>query len=181
MDLILLKPGIDLHAADSHDDPLITASTETANCIELLSSHFAMKQQITTDVSNSARTSGRPVLSDMTVVKYLDDISPLLYKHCLSALPIDDGITPTQIFICRNTEWDQEGDNILPKIMTIKLWDCLISSIEAQSHPDDMATEQLTLNFTRIEWATSEKDSKGMSSDNHTYSWSVAKNRGILS
>lgn len=175
MDLILLKPGINIQGENSGNNSLVEEGDLTANCIELLSLHFGMKQQITTDVSHSARTSGRPTLSDFTAVKYLDNTSTLLYKHCLSAEPIDDGVTPTPILMCRNAEMDGQANNVLANFMTIKLWDCLISSIEAQSHPDDMATEQMTLNFTKIEWVTSEPVALGSNS----YQWSVAKNRSL--
>lgn len=181
MDLVLLKPGkpdlIDL-GSSLIDGSLVDLDIDISSCIELVSSHFGMKQQMTTDVSNSARTSGRPVLHDITAVKYLDHSSPLLYKHCLSAIPIDDGETPTQIFLCRNSNEDDSG-SIIGNIMTIKLWNCMISSVEAQSHPNDMATEQITLNFTDIEWVASHQNSQAMTTGHKAYSWSVARNRGL--
>jgi len=178
MDLVLLKPGLDdLAGASMIDGTIVDSGDAIDGCIELVSMHFGMKQQMTTDVSNAARTSGRPVLHDITSVKYLDKTSPLLYKYCLSATPIDDGSTPTQIFLCRNA--NMEGDNsIIGNIMTVKLWNCMISSVEAQSHPNDMATEQITLNFTDIEWQTSHQDSQAKITGSFVYSWSVARNRG---
>lgn len=181
MDLVLLKPGKeDLAGASLIDGELAlpdVGNIDISGCIELVSSHFGMKQQMTTDVSNSARTSGRPVLNDITAIKYLDKTSPLLYKHCLSATPIDDGVNPTQIFLCRNSNEDN-GASIIANIMTIKMWNCMISSVEAQSHPNDMATEQITLNFTDIEWVTSNQDSQAVTTGSFVYSWSVARNRG---
>jgi type VI secretion system secreted protein Hcp len=179
MDLVLLKPGLaDLAGASLIDGELVDAGDDLSGCIELVSMHFGMKQQMTTDVSNAARTSGRPVLADITAVKYLDKTSPLLYKHCLSAAPIDDGSTPTQIFLCRNANIDGGGDSIIGNIMTVKLWNCMISGVEAQSHPNDMATEQITLNYTDIEWTTSHQDSQAKITGSFVYSWSVARNRG---
>ncbi len=179
MDLVLLKPGLaDLAGASLIDGELVDAGDDLSGCIELVSMHFGMKQQMTTDVSNAARTSGRPVLNDITAVKYLDKTSPLLYKHCLSAVPIDDGTDPTQIFLCRNANMDGDGGSIIGNIMTVKLWDCMLSSIEAQSHPNDMATEQITLNFSAIEWSTSHQDLQAKITGSFVYSWNVSRNRG---
>lgn len=185
MDLVLLKPGlVDLAGASLIAGELIDKGDDISGCIELVSMHFGMKQQMTTDVSNSARTSGRPNLNDITAVKYLDKTSPLLYKHCLSATPIDDGTAdaPTQIFLCRNVSGGGPGsqESLIGNIMTVKLWNCMISSVEAQSHPNDMATEQITLNFTDIEWVTSNQDSQAAITGSYVYSWSVARNRGMM-
>ena len=54
----------------------------------------------------------------------------------------------------------------------------MISSVEAQSHPNDMATEQITLNFTDIEWTTSHQDLQAKITGSFVYSWSVSRNRG---
>jgi type VI secretion system secreted protein Hcp len=117
-------------------------------------------------------------MNDITAVKYLDKTSPLLYKHCLSAAPIDDGSEPTTIFLCRNA--NLEGGNIIGSIMTVKLWNCMVASVQAQSHPNDMATEQITLNFTDIEWSTTHQDSQARVAGNFVYSWSLARNRGPM-
>lgn len=179
MDLVLLKPGnADLAGASLIDGEITDLGEDITGCIELVSSNFGMKQQMTTDVSNAARTSGRPILNDITAVKYLDKTSPLLYKHCLGAIPIDDGSTPTQIFLCRNVNNDSSGETAIGNIMTIKLWNCMISSIQAQSHPNDMATEQITLNFTEIEWVTSNQDNQASITGSFVYNWSVSRNRG---
>jgi len=177
MDLVLLKPGLaDIAGAIPIDVELVDAGDDLSGCIELVSMHFGMKQQMSTDVSDAARTSARPIVNEITAVKYLDKTSPLLYKHCLSAIPIDDGSTPTQIFLCRNANMDDEGNGILDNIMTVKLYNCMISAVEAQSHPNDMATEQITLNFTDIEWSTSHQDSQVLDKGDFVCSWSVAKN-----
>jgi type VI secretion system secreted protein Hcp len=183
MDLVLLKPG----NVDIQDDYLslidgTVNGEDMTGCIELVSCSYGMSQQMTTDVSNQARTSGRPNLNDITVVKYLDVASPVLYRHCLSATPIDDGDEgePTKIFLCRNA--NQEGDgNLIEPIIVISLWNCMISSIQAQSHPNDMATEQFTLNYTDIEWSAAHQGVNAMVTGFLAYKWSVARNRQTVS
>ncbi|MCC2604307.1 Hcp family type VI secretion system effector [Planctobacterium marinum] len=173
MDLVLLKPGRqELAGASMIDGELMTSGEDLSGCIELVSMGYGFKQQMTTNVSNSARTSGRPDMEDLKIVKYIDKASPLLYKHMLSATPIDDGIEPTQLFLCRNANIDGDGNSIIGNIVTVKLFNCMISSIETQSHANDMATEQLTLNFTDIEWTTSEQDSQANTTGNYVFFWS---------
>lgn len=173
MDLLLLKPGLEeLGGATMIEGELVESGDAISGCIELISMGYGFKQQMTTDVSNSARTSGRPDMEDLTAVKYVDKASPLLYKHMLSATPIDDGSDPTQLFLCRNANIDGDGQSIIGNIVTVKLFNCMISSIEAQSHPNEMATEQLTLNFTDIEWTTSEQDSQARTVGNFVFFWS---------
>lgn len=175
MDLALLKPGLaELAGASMIDGELMESGEDISDCIELISMSYGFRQQMTTNVSNSARTSGRPDMEDIIAIKYIDKASPLLYKHMLSATPIDDGVEPTQLFLCRNANTDGDGNSIIGNIVTIKLYNCMISSVETQSHPNanDMATEQLTLNFTDIEWTTSEQDSQARTVGNFVFFWS---------
>lgn len=184
MDLILLEPGngelvfgktpgdgnagIDTIWRDA------AALQGMGPCIELVSLHQGMKQQITTDVSNSARTSGRPVITEFSCVKYVDQTSVKLYELCLRAEPLGRGATqPTKLYIARNA-----GDKTV-NIITISLRDALISEIQLQTHPDDMPTEQFKLNFTEILWSHSVQQADGKPSPQHTTGWSLARNRPI--
>ena len=194
MDLVLLKPGDDKLAdivgdhgkgGSQVEGPIVgIEDTELKQCIELVSMHFGMKQQLTTDVSNTARTSGRPELHDITCIKYFDKTSTKLYKHCLAAIPLGasdigdtDPANKTKIFVCRNSNW--EGGSVIANIMTIHLGNALISAIESQSHPNDMATEQLTLNFTDISWTYTVQDHAAISKGQIAFGWNVASNRNL--
>lgn len=177
MDLVLLRPGkaADFEGASRIEGPIKGVDPgDLKTCIELVSVNFGMKQQMTTDVSNMARTSGRPVLNDITCVKYFDMTSVKLYKACLAAGTLDDGTSgnPTRIYICRNTN---EGK--ISNLMTIELYNTMISSVICQSHPDDMPTEQLTLNFSDVTWIYSNQDLQAKQTGNVSYGWSVQKNR----
>ena len=176
MDLILLQPGepglfdgLGLAPARGLIDAL-----GPGPCIELVSMSQGMKQQVTTDVSAQSRASGRPIVTDITCVKYLDATSVRLYQYCLQARSLGVGPErPTLIHIARNS-----GDQPAP-ILTIALRDALVSEIQLQSHPDDMPTEQFKLNFTEILWTytvqtTSEQAGKVSAG------WSVARNRPIV-
>lgn len=178
MDLVLLKPGDpNLEGSSLIDGNVVGAAGEDlTGCIELVSMHFGMKQQITTDVSNTARTSGRPHLNDITLVKYFDKTSPLLYKHCLTAKPIGAGTQTSKIFVLRNSN-DDSGNSIIGNILTIELTNAIVSALETQSHPNDMTTEQFTLNYTEIKWTYSKQSSDVITGGNVEFAWSVARNR----
>lgn len=197
MDLILLKPGnqtvfggdsppsgfetggstISNDGTEWEWDPGITDyfTPGTDGVIELVSVHQGMKQQVTTDVSNSARTSGRPVITEFTCVKYVDKTSIKFYDYCLRAKPLDDRDTPpTSIFVCRNS-----GDAMI-LIMRFQVRYALVSEIQFQSHPDDMPTEQFKLNFAEIMWdfTVQNPDSKWVPGKKAS-GWSLMKNGPI--
>jgi type VI secretion system secreted protein Hcp len=142
-------------------------------CVELVSINQGIKQQMTTDVSNGARTSGRPSVSDFTCVKYVDVTSPKLYEACLRASLLDAPGMPCRIHVLRNS-----GDR-LNILMQFEINNVLISDIDFQSHPNDMATEQFKLNFTEISWLYCIQGA-GMVNKGHVATgWSVARNRPI--
>ncbi|WP_035059811.1 Hcp family type VI secretion system effector [Andreprevotia chitinilytica] len=183
MDLILLEPGDqDIFGGDNSwtnggsliDNTWRDGVLNLKKCIELVSIHHGMKQQVTTDVSNSARTSGRPVITEFTCVKYVDKTSVKFYDYCLRAQPLGkDKGQPTKIYIARNS-----GDKTA-NIMTIALRDALISEIQFQSHPDDMPTEQFKISFTEIVWTYTVQLADTGTAGNISSGWSVSRNRPI--
>ncbi|MGZ3160063.1 MAG: Hcp family type VI secretion system effector [Burkholderiaceae bacterium] len=183
MDLILLQTGNPeifggadgFTAGGSLVDGMRRDSTiNFGQCIELVSLHQEMKQQITTDISNSARTSGRPVITEFTCVKYVDKTSVKFYEYCLRAEPLGKGAKqPTKLYIARNS-----SDKIA-NIITIELRDAIISEIQLQTHPDDMPTEQFMLNFTEILWTYSTQAAETDAAANLSTGWSIARNRPI--
>ena len=179
MDLIILRPGkSDIIGEDSSTyidndkwrDPIFKFD----KCLELVSIHQGMKQQITTDVSNKARTSGRPVITEFTCVKYVDQTSVKLYDYCLRAETLGSGKDePTMLYIARNSG-DRTGN-----IMTFALRDAIISEIQFQSHPNDMPTEQFKLSFTEILWTFTVQEHDMSVAGNVQAGWSVMHNRPI--
>jgi type VI secretion system secreted protein Hcp len=143
-------------------------------CVELVSINQGIQQQVTTDVSNGSRTSGRPIISDFTCVKYVDAASPKLYDYCLRAMTLDKvAAEPTRIHVLRNS-----GDR-MGVLMTFELRLALISEIQFQSHPNDMATEQFKLNFTEISWIHSIQGAGITNPGQVSAGWSIARNRPI--
>lgn len=186
MDVILLEPG-EPKAVFSTPDGWATGASLSDNawrdadalkhlgpCLELVSLHQGMKQQMTTDVSNAARTSGRPIITEFTCVKYVDQASVKLYDMCLRAQAL--GTTdkqPTKLHIARNA-----GDKTA-SLMTIWLRDAMISEIQLQTHADGMPTEQFKLNFTEILWRFTVPMGDANVADQRVAGWSLARNRPI--
>ncbi|MFO6419198.1 type VI secretion system tube protein Hcp [Hylemonella sp. W303a] len=142
--------------------------------IELVSVHQGMKQQMTTDVSNSARTSGRPVITEFTCVKYVDKSSVLLFDRCLRALPLGAGAAaPTMLYVLRNS------GTTTANIITMALRDAMISEIQFQTNPNDMPTEQFKINFTEILWTYTVQNADTTAGGVMSSGWSLARNAPI--
>ncbi len=175
MNFILLEPG-DPDVVGAADDRSRTLADGLAvgPCIELVSLHQGMKQQVTTDVSNSARTSGRPVITELTCVKYVDGMSVTLYAYCLRAKPLGKGAPqPTRIRLCR-TAGDTEDI-----VMTDALRDALVSDIQLQATPDGLPTEQFKLHFTEILWTDAAQRDGAKAAVPAPAGWSLVRNRPI--
>ena len=135
--------------------------------MELTSLHQGMKQQITTDVSNQARTSGRPVITEFTLTKYVDIASVKLYRYCLEAKILG----PTSyIYLVRNS------GGKMATIMTIAINNALVSEIQLQTHPNDMPTEQFKVNFTDISWDFNMQKNDTSPGGHIGAGWSVSQN-----
>jgi type VI secretion system secreted protein Hcp len=184
MQTILLQPGTWESSFPANELPLqllhFLDQQQSANtgiipgrCIVLTGLSQGMKQQLTTDVSNSARTSGRPVISDFTCTKRIDAASVKLYDACLRALSLGEGTQrPTLLFVIRYEENNVTG------IMRYSLRDALIGSIQMQSD-NDSTTEQFTLNCTELLWTRFEMGAAGTPVGSYTAGWSIARNRPI--
>ncbi len=183
MDLILLKPGNpNIVGENLIEGPFRGVSNASMKApenpndknqaIQLLSLAYGLAQQTTTDVSNTARTSGKPNIQDFTAVKYMDASSPKLYQCCLDATPIGKGDEITYLYLCRNS-----GGEII-NIMTYALENALISSLHCQVTPGDMPTETFTLNFTKISWNYTVQESDTSMGGNIGAFWEVTKNAG---
>ena len=120
--------------------------------IELLSFSHGVAMQMTGDISNSERTSGRPSHQDFTVVKYLDAASPVLNQACCEGKEFPQ----VHVIIGRN------DDGRLGELMRYTLRGVLISSLSIGGGGGDKPVETLTLNYNKIEWRfTSQRPEHG--------------------
>jgi type VI secretion system secreted protein Hcp len=110
--------------------------------MELLSFSHGVAMQITGDISNSERTSGKPNHQDMTVTKYLDNASPVLNRSCCEGKTFPQA----DIIVGRN-----ESGSIV-ELLRYTLKNVLISSVSVGGGGGDRPVETLTLNYGQITW-----------------------------
>lgn len=184
MDLILLQPSDPdfIPASDGLtggsliDPQWQDAGLNPGRCIELVSVHQGMRSQtaIAGEQAQDKAAAGRPVITELTCVKYVDKTSVKFYDYCLRAQPLGKGKDqPTMLYIARNS-----GDKT-SNIITFALRDAILSEIQLQSHPDDMPTEQFKLNFTEILWTYTTQLANTETTDNLVAGWSCKQNRPI--
>ncbi|PYS51605.1 MAG: type VI secretion system tube protein Hcp [Acidobacteria bacterium] len=158
MDVIILDMGKDVTGESSLSD--------YAGKMELLSFSHGVAMQITGDLSNTERTSGKPNHQDMTVTKYLDAASPVLAQSCCQG----KGFPQVDIVIGRN-----DSGKVI-ELMRYTMKNVLISSISIGGGGGDKPVETVTLNYNDIAWKfTSQKATIGQNGVvNGT--WNLAKN-----
>ncbi|HMP81699.1 MAG TPA: type VI secretion system tube protein Hcp [Verrucomicrobiota bacterium] len=101
--------------------------------------------------------SGPPTLSDLVVVKQLDKSSPKLAEMCASGQHI-----PKAVLHVRKAGGSGQED-----YYTVTFEDLLVTSYSVgggggSSGGDDVPTESLSLNYTKIEWKYQPQDIAGV-------------------
>nr|WP_233411076.1 type VI secretion system tube protein TssD [Rugamonas sp. CCM 8940] len=134
--------------------------------IECLSFSHAVAMQMTSDVSNKERTSGKPNVQDFTLSKYLDVSSPVLNQACCEGRKIGE---------CKVTVGRNEGGAVMPMIV-FTLKEVLISSVSAASSGGDKPAETLTLNFTAIQWDYTAQNTDSTKQGNAPGKWDMKTN-----
>jgi type VI secretion system secreted protein Hcp len=137
------------------------------NKIELLSFSHGVAMQITGDISNSERTSGKPNHQDMTVTKYLDSASPVLNQSCCEGKTFPQ----VELIVGRN------DSGAVVELIRYTLKGVLISSVSIGGGGGDRPVETLTLNYNQITWNyTAQKPETG--ADEHIEGrWNLNTNR----
>lgn len=158
MDVLLMKMTPDIPGTSTLD--------KYDKQIELLSFSHGVAMQITGDISNNERTSGKPNHQDFTVTKYLDLASPKLNEGCCKG----DNYSEVLITIARN-----DKGAVLPLIVyTLK--NVVISSISVGGGGGDKPVETVTLNYNHITWDFHHQKAEGTESGHIATLWDLAKN-----
>jgi type VI secretion system secreted protein Hcp len=143
MDVIILDMGPDVKGESTRSG--------FVGKIELLSFSHGVAMQITGDISNSERTSGKPNHQDMTVTKYLDSASPVLNQSCCEGRAFPQ----VEIIIGR----DDPGSTA--ELMRYTMKNVVISSISIGGGGGDKPVETVTLNYNQITWKFNSQRSEG--------------------
>ena len=111
--------------------------------IEVLSFSWGIKQNIAS--SGGGGGAGRPQISDFSIVKHVDAASPELFVAVCSGEHFKDALF---------TVADSQGRKGAPEaFLKIKMSDVLISSYQTGGAGTEVPTDQVSLNFAKVEIA----------------------------
>ena len=159
MDVLLMKL----------DPPIDGTSTmdKFAKQIELLSFSHGVAMQITGDISNTERTSGKPNHQDFTITKYLDQSSPKLNEACCKG----DNFTSCEVVVGRN-----DKGAVIP-LIKYTLKNVVLSSVSIGGGGGDKPVETVTMNYNHITWDFHTQKAEGAEAGHIPGKWDLAMNK----
>lgn len=162
MDAIILDLGGDIKG-----DSLLEGF---ADKIEVMSYSHNVAMQVTNDVSNSERTSGKPHIGEFTVTKFIDSSTPSLNEYCCAGKPIPEAI----ITIGRNAA---EGSGQLMPFIVYTLTNVVLSNVSVSGGTGGKPVETVSLNFTKIKWELTAQKDDGTKEGTAASTWDMAANK----
>jgi len=159
MDVMLIKFTPDVPGQSYQDGHLSE--------IELLSYSHGVSMQITGDISNTERTSGKPNHQDFTVTKYLDKATPKLNEACCKG----DNFTTAVLTVGRNDK------GTLVPLIVYTLQNVVISSVSVGGGGGDKPVETLSLNYNHIKWDYHTEKAEGGEAGHVDANWNLATNK----
>jgi type VI secretion system secreted protein Hcp len=136
--------------------------------IEVLSYSHSVSQPAS-GITTGGRTAGRAEHQDFTITKELDKASPKLALYCCNGTHIEE----VTIELCY-----ADGDK--SKFMEYALTDVIVTSVIPSGYADSEGrpTEQVSLNYGKIQWIYTEYDDSGKSKGNVEAQWNVETDIG---
>jgi type VI secretion system secreted protein Hcp len=162
MDAIILDLGDDIKG-----ECVLEGYTDK---IELMSYSHNVAMQVTNDVSNKERTSGKPHIGEFTVTKFVDVSTPTLNEYCCSG----KAITTATVVVGRNAA--ENSGKILPFI-TYTLSNVLLSNVSVSGGAGGKPVETLSVNFTKIKWELTSQKDDGSKEGTAASTWDLALNK----
>ena len=108
---------------------------------------------------------GRVSFQDLHFTKRVDKSSPKLLEHCANGKHIKKAVLVGR---------KQGGDQM--DYMKITLTDILVSSFQQAGHGED--SEQVSINFSHIEYVYTAQNEKGAKAGDTAMKWNIKKNDG---
>ena len=135
--------------------------------IEVLSFSHGVAAQVTGDVSNTNRTSGKPHHSDFSFTKYTDGASPLINQKCCEGA----NLGTVTVTVGRN-----DKGVVLPFLVFI-MDNVVISNVSIGGGAGgDKPVESLSLNYSRIQWKYTSQKAEGGKEGEIVGQWNLATN-----
>ena len=164
MDSIILDLGADIKGECTLEG--------YADKIEVMSFSHNVAMQVTNDVSNTERTSGKPHIGEFTLTKFVDASTPTLNQYCCSGKDIATAI----ITVGRNAA-DDSG-KVMPFI-TYTLNNVILSNLSVSGGSGGKPVETMSLNFTKIKWDLTAQKDDGTKKGAAATTWDLAANKLI--
>ncbi|MGK5080322.1 Hcp family type VI secretion system effector [Janthinobacterium sp. HLX7-2] len=138
--------------------------------IELMSFSHNVAMQVTNDVSNKERTSGRPYIGEFSVTKFLDSSTPVVNAYCCGGKEIPE----VKITCARNSGAD---DGAVMPLIVYTLSNVLFSSVSVSGGTGGKPVETLLMNFVKIKWEVSSQKTDGSKGGTAASTWDLAANK----
>lgn len=138
--------------------------------IEVMSYSHNVAMQVTNDVSNKERTSGRPHIGEFTLTKFLDGATPMLNEYCCAGKSLPKAI----ITIGRNS--GEDNGKTMPLIV-YTLSNVVISNVSVSGGAGGKPVETLSLNFTKIKWELTSQKDDGSKEGTAASTWDLTANK----
>ncbi|WP_213732258.1 Hcp family type VI secretion system effector [Citrobacter europaeus] len=135
--------------------------------IEIMSFSHNVAMQVTNDVSNTERTSGRAHVGEMSLTKFVDLSTPKLNEYCCSGKMVKEAV----LTLCRN-----DDGKMLPFIV-YTLDNVIISHLSVSGGAGGKPVETMSLNFTKIKWEITAQKLGGQKEGNVSSVWDMAMNK----
>ncbi len=129
--------------------------------------HLIVQPRSVTASTAGGHTSERTEHGEMTFVKDLDVVSPLLYQHASGGSTFDE----VTIDFLRA---DGEGNRV--KYLEIKLKYVIIASISPQVVSEGLPTETFSLKYAAVQWKYTQQKVGGNQGGVSQGAWSLTKN-----
>ena len=138
--------------------------------IEILSYSNNVAMQVTNDVSNKERTSGKPYLGEFNLTKYVDGSTSSLNEYCCAGKVI-----PVANIICGRNSGLQDGKTLPFIVYTLD--NVIISSVNVSGGSGGKPVESLSLNFTKIKWEITSQKIDGSKKGTSASTWDLTSNK----
>ena len=135
--------------------------------IDVLSWSWGMTQSGTTHTGTTGGT-GKVSVQDLELTKYVDKSSPSLMLNCANGRHVSEAILTVR---------KAGGENPV-EFLVITLTEVLVSSVSIDANSaDDRLTENVTLNFAKVNVEYTATDPTGKPSGSTIMSWDIPLNK----
>lgn len=123
-----------------------------AGRIAVYSAKLAVRREVSMESGNlSNREPSKPALSQITIVKKMDNSEAALFKAALTGAAGQEAVL---VFV-------HTGSGKLEEFMTYKLSHCIISKYSIAAKSDESPVVTLTLSYSAIEVSYKDRDATG--------------------